>query len=161
MRNKNMRGKRGMAMVSVMFAMTIVMLFGVLITANAMNAGNAVKLYEVSTKQRNKLSEVGEYFVAEVAKVADLSDATTTDETLKTAIKKGFPDLTYDFVVTAPTDGNINGEYTLSVQRTVKAATTDEAGNEIAPAEYKIYFAVKVQKDDSGNVTILTWRYGV
>lgn len=155
MRNKNMRGKRGMAMVSVMFAMTIVMLFGVLITANAMNAGNAVKLYEVSTKQRNKLSEVGEYFVAEVAKV----DTTATAETLK--IADNFPDLTYDFVVTAPTDGNINGVYTLSVQRTVKAATTDEAGNEIAPAEYKIYFAVKVQKDDGNNVKILTWRYGV
>lgn len=156
MRNKTMRGKRGMAMVSVMFAMTIVMLFGVLITANAMNAGNAVKLYEVNTKQRNKLSEVGEFFVAEVA----LPDATTTAEALKTAIKNRFPDLTYDFVVTVPTDGNINGEYTLSVQRTVKAATTDEAGNEIAPAEYKIYFAVKVQKDGR-NVKILTWRYGV
>lgn len=156
MRNKNMRGKRGMAMVSVMFAMTIVMLFGVLITANAMNAGNAVKLYEVSTKQRNKLSEVGEFFVAEVA----LPGATATADTLKTAIKNRFPDLTYDFVVTVPTDGNINGDYTLSVQRTVKAATTDEAGNEIALAEYKIYFAVKVQKDDS-NVKILTWRYGV
>ena len=160
MRNKTMRGKRGMAMVSVMFAMTIVMLFGVLITANAMNAGNAVKLYEVSTKQRNKLSEVGECFVAEVAKVAELSDATATAEKLETAIKDNFADLTYDFVVTAPTDGNINGEYTLSVQRTVKAATTDEAGNEIAPAEYKIYFAVKVQKDGN-NVKILTWRYGV
>ena len=156
MRNKNMRGKRGMAMVSVMFAMTIVMLFVVLITANAMNAGNAVKLYEVNTKQRNKLSEVGEYFVAKVAKV----DTTATAETLQNAIKDNFADLTYDFVVTAPTDGNINGVYTLSVQRTVKAATTDEAGNEIAPAEYKIYFAVKVQKDGN-NVKILTWRYGV
>lgn len=154
MRNKNMRGKRGMAMVSVMFAMTIVMLFGVLITANAMNAGNAVKLYEVSTKQRDKLSEVGEYFVAKVA----LSDTTVTAETLK--IADNFPDLTYDFVVTVPTDGNINGEYTLSVQRTVKAETTDEGGKTI-PAEYKIYFAVKVQKDDGGNVKILTWRYGV
>ena len=50
MRNKNMRGKRGMAMVSVMFAMTIVMLFGVLITANAMNAGNAVK-FTIGIKQ--------------------------------------------------------------------------------------------------------------
>lgn len=160
MRNKNMCGKRGMAMVSVMFAMTIVMLFGVLITANAMNAGNAVKLYEVNTKQRNKLSEVGEYFVA---KVANLSDTTATDEiatTLQNAIKTKFADLTYDFVVTVPTGGNINGEYTLSVQRTVKAATTDEAGNEIAPAEYKIYFAVKVQKDGN-NVKVLTWRYGV
>lgn len=155
MRNKNMRGKRGMAMVSVMFAMTIVMLFGVLITANAMNAGNAVKLYEVNTKQRDKLSEVGEYFVAEVAKV----DTTTTAEALETAIKDNFADLTYDFVVTVPTDGNINGEYTLSVQRTVKAETTDEGGKTI-PAEYKIYFAVKVQKNGS-NVKILTWRYGV
>ena len=159
MRNKTMRGKRGMAMVSVMFAMTIVMLFGVLITANAMNAGNAVKLYEVSTKQRNKLSEVGEYFVAEVAKVVDLPDATATAETLKTAIKDNFADLPYDFVVTVPTDGNINGVYTLSVQRTVKAETTDEGGKTI-PAEYKIYFAVKVQKDGR-NVKILTWRYGV
>ena len=158
MRNKTMRGKRGMAMVSVMFAMTIVMLFGVLITANAMNAGNAVKLYEVNTKQRDKLSEVGEYFVAKVA----LSDATTTADTLKTAIKDNFADLTYDFVVTAPTDvASGNGVYTLSVQRTVKAATTDETGNEIAPAEYKIYFAVKVQKDDGNKVKILTWRYGV
>lgn len=155
MRNKNMRGKRGMAMVSVMFAMTIVMLFVVLITANAMNAGNAVKLYEVNTKQRDKLSEVGEYFVAEVAKV----DTTTTAEALETAIKDNFADLTYDFVVTVPTDGNINGEYTLSVQRTVKAETTDEGGKTI-PAEYKIYFAVKVQKNGS-NVKILTWRYGV
>lgn len=157
MRNKNMRGKRGMAMVSVMFAMTIVMLFGVLITANAMNAGNAVKLYEVNTKQRNKLSEVGEYFVAEVA---DLSDATTTAEALQNTIKSKFPDLTYDFVVTVPTDGNINGEYTLSVQRTVKAETPAEEGGETIPAEYKIYFAVKVQKDSS-KATILTWRYGV
>ena len=156
MRNKNMRGKRGMAMVSVMFAMTIVMLFGVLITANAMNAGNAVKLYEVGTKQRNKLSEVGEYFVAEVAKV----DTTATAEALETAIKNRFPDLTYDFVVTVPTDGNINGEYTLSVQRTVKAETLAEDGGETIPAEYKIYFAVKVQKDGR-NVKILTWRYGV
>lgn len=154
MRNKNMRGKRGMAMVSVMFAMTIVMLFGVLITANAMNAGNAVKLYEVNTKQRNKLSEVGEYFVAKVA----LSDTTTTAEALQNTIKSKFPDLTYDFVVTVPTDGNINGEYTLSVQRTVKAETPAEDGGETIP--YKIYFAVKVQKD-GGNVTILTWRYGV
>lgn len=153
MRNKNMRGKRGMAMVSVMFAMTIVMLFGVLITANAMNAGNAVKLYEVNTKQRDKLSEVGEFFVAQVGKATDA----TTAETLK--IADNFPDLTYDFVVTVPTDGNINGEYTLSVQRTVKAETTDEGGKTIS-AEYKIYFAVKVQKDGS-NVTILTWRYGV
>lgn len=156
MRNKNMRGKRGMAMVSVMFAMTIVMLFGVLITANAMNAGNAVKLYEVNTKQRDKLSEVGEYFVA---KVADLSDTAATAETLK--IADNFPDLTYDFVVTVPTDGNINGEYTLSVQRTVKAETPAEEGGETIPAEYKIYFAVKVQKDDGNNVKILTWRYGV
>lgn len=156
MRNKNMRGKRGMAMVSVMFAMTIVMLFGVLITANAMNAGNAVKLYEVNTKQRNKLSEVGEYFVAEVAK----SDTTATAEALQNTIKSKFPDLTYDFVVTVPTDGNINGEYTLSVQRTVKAETPAEEGGETIPAEYKIYFAVKVQKGDS-NATILTWRYGV
>lgn len=155
MRNKNMRGKRGMAMVSVMFAMTIVMLFGVLITANAMNAGNAVKLYEVNTKQRNKLSEVGEYFVA---KVADLSDATAIAETLQTAIKNNFSDLTYDFVVTVPTDGNINGAYTLSVQRTVKAETPAEEGVETIP--YKIYFAVKVQKDGN-NVKILTWRYGV
>ncbi len=157
MRNKNMRGKRGMAMVSVMFAMTIVMLFGVLITANAMNAGNAVKLYEVNTKQRNKLSEVGEYFVAEVAK----PDTTTTAETLQTAIKSEFPDLTYDFVVTVPTGGNINGEYTLSVQRTVKAETPAEEGGETIPAEYKIYFAVKVKKDSRNDVTILTWRYGV
>lgn len=157
MRNKNMRGKRGMAMVSVMFAMTIVMLFGVLITANAMNAGNAVKLYETTTKQRDKLSEVGEYFVA---KVADLSDATTA-KALQTAIKSEFPDLTYDFVVTVPTGGNINGEYTLSVQRTVKAETPAEEGGETIPAEYKIYFAVKVQKDGSDDVTILTWRYGV
>lgn len=157
MRNKNMRGKRGMAMVSVMFAMTIVMLFGVLITANAMNAGNAVKLYEVSTKQRDKLSEVGEYFVA---KVAEHGTTEATAETLKTAIKGNFPDLTYDFVVTVPTDGNINGEYTLSVQRTVKAETPAEEGGETIPAEYKIYFAVKVQKD-GGNVKILTWRYGV
>lgn len=155
MRNKNMRGKRGMAMVSVMFAMTIVMLFGVLITANAMNAGNAVKLYEVNTKQRNKLSEVGEYFVAEVAK-----PETTTAKTLQTAIKSEFPDLTYDFVVTVPTGGNINGEYTLSVQRTVKAETPAEEGVETIPAEYKIYFAVKVKKDSS-KATILTWRYGV
>lgn len=158
MRNKSMRGKRGMAMVSVMFAMTIVMLFGVLITANAMNAGNAVKLYEVNTKQRNKLSEVGEYFVAEVA---DLSDAKTTAEALQNTIKSKFPDLTYDFVVTVPTDGNINGAYTLSVQRTVKAETPAEEGGETIPAEYKIYFAVKVQKDGSDDVTILTWRYGV
>lgn len=157
MRNKNMRGKRGMAMVSVMFAMTIVMLFGVLITANAMNAGNAVKLYEVNTKQRNKLSEVGEYFVAEVV---DLSDATATAETLQNTIKSEFPDLTYDFVVTVPTGGNINGEYTLSVQRTVKAETPAEEGGETIPAEYKIYFAIKVQKDGN-NVKILTWRYGV
>ena len=154
MRNKNMRGKRGMAMVSVMFAMTIVMLFGVLITANAMNAGNAVKLYEVSTKQRDRLSEVGEYFVAVVAK----PDTTTTAETLQTAIKSEFPDLTYDFVVTVPTGGNINGEYTLSVQRTVKAETPAEEGGETIP--YKIYFAVKVKKDSS-KATILTWRYGV
>lgn len=158
MRNKNMRGKRGMAMVSVMFAMTIVMLFGVLITANAMNAGNAVKLYEVNTKQRNKLSEVGEYFVAEVV---DLSDATATAETLQNTIKSEFPDLTYDFVVTVPTGGNINGEYTLSVQRTVKAETPAEEGGETIPAEYKIYFAVKVKKDSRNDVTILTWRYGV
>ncbi len=154
MRNKNMRGKRGMAMVSVMFAMTIVMLFGVLITANAMNAGNAVKLYEVNTKQRNKLSEVGEYFVAKVAK----SDTTATAEALQNTIKSEFPDLTYDFVVTVPTDGNINGEYSLSVQRTVKAETPAEEGGETIP--YKIYFAVKVQKDGR-NVKILTWRYGV
>ncbi len=156
MRNKNMRGKRGMAMVSVMFAMTIVMLFGVLITANAMNAGNAVKLYEVNTKQRNKLSEVGEYFVAKVAK----SDTTATAEALQNTIKSEFPDLTYDFVVTVPTDGKINGAYTLSVQRTVKAETPAEEGSETIPAEYKIYFAVKVQKDGR-NVKILTWRYGV
>ncbi len=158
MRNKNMRGKRGMAMVSVMFAMTIVMLFGVLITANAMNAGNAVKLYEVNTKQRNKLSEVGDYFVSEVAKVAGTTEATA--ETLQTDIKNNFADLTYDFVVTVPTD-NINGTYTLSVQRTVKAETPAEGGGESIPAEYKIYFAVKVQKDSNNNVTILTWRYGV
>lgn len=155
MRNKNMRGKRGMAMVSVMFAMTIVMLFGVLITANAMNAGNAVKLYEVNTKQRDKLSEVGDYFVAEVA---NPSNTTATAEALQNTIKSKFPDLTYDFVVTVPTDGNINGEYTLSVQRTVKAETLAENGGESIP--YKIYFAVKVQKDGS-NVKILTWRYGV
>ena len=155
MRNKNMRGKRGMAMVSVMFAMTIVMLFGVLITANAMNAGNAVKLYEVNTKQRDKLSEVGEYFVA---KVAEHGTTEATAEALQNTIKSEFPDLTYDFVVTVPTGGHINGEYTLSVQRTVKAETPAEESGETIP--YKIYFAVKVKKDSS-NVTILTWRYGV
>ena len=155
MRNKNMRGKRGMAMVSVMFAMTIVMLFGVLITANALNAGNAVKLYEVNTKQRNKLSEVGEYFVAEVA---EHGTTEATAEALQNTIKSEFPDLTYDFVVTVPTGGNINGEYTISVQRTVKAETPAEEGGETIL--YKIYFAIKVQKDGN-NVKILTWRYGV
>ena len=157
MRNKTMRGKRGMAMVSVMFAMAIVMLFGVLITANTMNAGNAVKLYETTAKQRDKLSEVGEFFVAEVGKTT----GATTAETLQPAIKDNFADLTYDFVVTAPTDvASGNGVYTLSVQRTVKAETTDEEGNTVVPAEYKIYFAVKVKKDSS-KATILTWRYGV
>ena len=63
------RAKKGMAMLSVLFAMAVFMLFGTLITTNALNASVSVKGMVQKTENRNKLGEIGDCFVAEAKKI--------------------------------------------------------------------------------------------
>lgn len=62
------RAKKGMAMLSVLFAMAVFMLFGTLITTNTLNASVSVKGMVQKTENRNKLGEIGDCFVAEAKK---------------------------------------------------------------------------------------------
>ncbi len=105
------RAKKGMAMLSVLFAMAVFMLFGTLITTNALNASVSVKGMVQKTENRNKLGEIGDCFVAEAKKIYNDTSSATSDEEratmLVTALENKFADLGYKYEATVSGDGNV------------------------------------------------------
>lgn len=103
------RAKKGMAMLSVLFAMAVFMLFGTLITTNALNASVSVKGMVQKTENRNKLGEIGDCFVAEAKKMYNDTSSATSDEEraamLVTALENKFADLGYNYEATV--SGNV------------------------------------------------------
>lgn len=102
------RAKKGMAMLSVLFAMAVFMLFGTLITTNTLNASVSVKGMVQKTENRNKLGEIGDCFVAEAKKIYNDTASATTDEEraamLVTALENKFADLGYKYEATVNRD---------------------------------------------------------
>lgn len=102
------RAKKGMAMLSVLFAMAVFMLFGTLITTNTLNASVSVKGMVQKTENRNKLGEIGDCFVAEAKKIYNDTSSTTSDEEraamLVTALENKFADLGYKYEATVSED---------------------------------------------------------
>lgn len=98
------RAKKGMAMLSVLFAMAVFMLFGTLITTNTLNASVSVKGMVQKTENRNKLGEIGDCFVAEAKKMYNDTASATSDEEraamLVTALENKFADLGYKYETT-------------------------------------------------------------
>lgn len=98
------RAKKGMAMLSVLFAMAVFMLFGTLITTNALNASVSVKGMVQKAENRNKLGEIGDCFVAEAKKMYNDTASATSDEEraamLVTALENKFADLGYKYETT-------------------------------------------------------------
>lgn len=98
------RAKKGMAMLSVLFAMAVFMLFGTLITTNTLNASVSVKGMVQKTENRNKLGEIGDCFVAEAKKIYNDTASATSDEEraamLVTALENKFADLGYKYETT-------------------------------------------------------------
>lgn len=97
------RAKKGMAMLSVLFAMAVFMLFGTLITTNSLNASVSLKGMVQKTENRNKLGEIGDCFVAEAKKMNDTASATSDEERaamLVTALENKFADLGYKYEAT-------------------------------------------------------------
>lgn len=103
------RAKKGMAMLSVLFAMAVFMLFGTLITTNALNASVSVKGMVQKTENRNKLGEIGDCFVAEAKKMYNDTASATSDEQraamLAVALENKFADLGYKYEATV--SGNV------------------------------------------------------
>lgn len=102
------RAKKGMAMLSVLFAMAVFMLFGTLITTNALNASVSVKGMVQKTENRNKLGEIGDCFVAEAKKMYNDTPSATSDEQraamLAVALENKFADLGYKYEATVSGD---------------------------------------------------------
>lgn len=102
------RAKKGMAMLSVLFAMAVFMLFGTLITANALNANVSVKGMVQKADNRNKLGEIGDCFAAEAKKMYNDTASATTDEehaaTLVTMLENKYGDLGYKYESTVSGD---------------------------------------------------------
>ena len=102
------RAKKGMAMLSVLFAMVVFMLFGTLITTNTLNASVSVKGMVQKTENRNKLGEIGDCFVAEAKKIYNDTASATTDEEraamLVTALENKYGDLGYKYEATVSDD---------------------------------------------------------
>ena len=102
------RAKKGMAMLSVLFAMAVFMLFGTLITTNTLNASVSVKGMVQKTENRNKLGEIGDCFVAEAKKMYNDTASVTSDEEraamLVTALENKFADLSYKYEATVSED---------------------------------------------------------
>lgn len=102
------RAKKGMAMLSVLFAMAVFMLFGTLITTNTLNASVSVKGMVQKTENRNKLGEIGDCFVAEAKKMYNDTASATSDEEraamLVTALENKFADLGYKYEATVSGD---------------------------------------------------------
>ena len=98
------RAKKGMAMLSVLFAMAVFMLFGTLITTNALNASVSLKGMVQKTENRNKLGEIGDCFVAEAKKMYNDTSSATSDEQraamLAVALENKFADLGYKYEAT-------------------------------------------------------------
>lgn len=102
------RAKKGMAMLSVLFAMAVFMLFGTLITTNTLNASVSVKGMVQKTENRNKLGEIGDCFVAEAKKMYNDTASVTSDEEraamLVTALENKFADFGYKYEATVSDD---------------------------------------------------------
>lgn len=98
------KAKKGMAMLSVLFAMAVFMLFGTLIKTNALNASVSLKGMVQKNEKRNKLGEIGDCFVAEAKKIYNDTASATSDEQraamLVTALENKFADLGYKYEAT-------------------------------------------------------------
>lgn len=119
------RAKKGMAMLSVLFAMAVFMLFGTLITTNSLNASVSLKGMVQKTENRNKLGEIGDCFVAEAKKMNDTASATSDEERaamLVTALENKFADLGYKYEATVR--GNVYALRVFTRMATADGVTT-------------------------------------
>lgn len=131
------KSRKGMAMVSVLFALTVFMLFGTLILTSALNANSTFRLAAKRAEICNTLDEIGDEFVLQAT-----NPQGTTDEDkctiLQTALTEKYKDkLSYVYQVTAESSADGRTTYTLHVKT---AVGTDEAGN----ATYAINLVVAV-----------------
>lgn len=118
------KSRKGMAMVSVLFALTVFMLFGTLILTSALNANSTFRLAAKRAEICNTLDEIGDEFVLQAT-----NPQGTTDEekctNLQTALTEKYKDkLSYVYQVTASADDG-RTTYTLRVKTVVGA---DEEG---------------------------------
>lgn len=120
------KSRKGMAMVSVLFALTVFMLFGTLILTNALHANSTFRLAAKRAEIRNTLDEIGDEFV----RLSTNPQGATTDEkctNLQTALTEKYKDkLSYVYQVTAAESAGGQTTYTLCVKT---AVGTDEEGN--------------------------------
>lgn len=119
------KSRKGMAMVSVLFALTVFMLFGTLILTNALHANSTFRLAAKRAEIRNTLDEIGDEFVR-----LSTNPQGTTDEdkctNLQTALTEKYKDkLSYVYQVTAAESADGRTTYTLHVKTVVG---TDEDG---------------------------------
>lgn len=119
------RAKKGMAMLSVLFAMAVFMLFGTLITTNSLNASVSLKGMVQKTENRNKLGEIGDCFVAETKKMNDTASATSDEERaamLVTTLENKYGDLGYKYEATVR--GNVYALRVFTESTTADGVTT-------------------------------------
>ena len=142
-------GRRGMAMASVLFAMAIFMLLGTLITTNALRTRNTVTIAESNFKVRNRLEQIGEFFVAEVK-------AAATDETaekMAESLTNKFTAYAYRYDV-QKTDAE-SGETTYRL--TIYTTTGD---GDTAQRTDHMYVAVrKTTVDSTTSYSLVEWKF--
>ena len=141
-------GRRGMAMASVLFAMAIFMLLGTLITTNALRTRNTVTIAESNFKVRNRLEQIGEFFVAEVKSAA-------TDETVEKmaeSLTKHFTAYAYRYDV-EKTDAESETTYRLTIY-------TETGDGDTAQRTDHMYVAVrKTTVDSTTSYSLVEWKF--
>lgn len=142
-------GRRGMAMASVLFAMAIFMLLGTLITTNALRTRNTVTIAESNFKVRNRLEQIGEFFVAEVK--APAPDETV--EKMAKSLTSNFTAYAYQYDV-QKTDAE-SGETTYRL--TIYTTTGD---GDTAQRTDHMYVAVrKTTADGTTSYSLVEWKF--
>ena len=150
-------GRRGMAMASVLFAMAIFMLLGTLITTNALRTRNTVTIAESNFKVRNRLEQIGEFFVAEVKAAAtdesynELTDDETAEKMAETLTNK-FTAYAYQYDV-EKTDAESETTYRLTIY-------TETGDGDTAQRTDYMYVAVrKTTADGTTSYSLVEWKF--
>lgn len=151
-------GRRGMAMASVLFAMAIFMLLGTLITTNALRTRNTVTIAESNFKVRNRLEQIGEFFVAEVKAAAtnESYNELTDDETVEKMAESLTSNFTaYDYQYDVQKTDAESGETTYRL--TIYTTTGD---GDTAQRTDHMYVAVrKTTADGTTSYSLVEWKF--